>query len=179
MRTFFIFFSIAILGIFFSYFIGAYNAYFYPMKYSKEIEFFSEKYDVGGAIIASVANVESNFDENAVSNKGAIGIMQLIPSTAEWIAGKIGKDYDEEKLKNAEYNLELGSFYLSYLINYFQDERVGICAYNAGQGNVSNWLKDEKYSKDGKTLYKIPFEETNNYLKKVLNNYNYYKNKYK
>ena len=75
--------------------------------------------------------------------------------------------------------MSLGAYYLSFLIDYFQDERLGICAYNAGQGNVSSWLADERYSEDGKTLKEIPFEETRIYLQKVLNNYNYYKNKYK
>ena len=105
--------------------------------------------------------------------------MQIMPSTAKWIAQKIGEDYSEEKLLNGEYNLKIGSWYLSYLIDYFNDEKLGICAYNAGQGNVSMWLKNEEYSQDGKTLKKIPFEETKNYLNKVYKNYKYYKNRYK
>ena len=134
---------------------------------------------MNSALVASVANVESNFNQEAISNKGAVGIMQLMPSTAEWLAGKIGEDYDSQSLLNGEYNIKLGCYYLSYLIQYFGNEKVGLCAYNAGQGNVSSWLKNEKYSKDGKTLTKIPFEETKNYLNKVYKNYNYYKNRYK
>lgn len=178
-KTFFVFISVVILALIFSYFIGAYYNYFFPMKYQKEISALAVKYDVGGGIIASVANVESNFEENAISNKGAVGIMQLMPSTAKWIAGKIKVDFSDDKLMQAEYSLELGSFYLAYLIDYFGDEKLGICAYNAGQGNVSNWLSDKRYSQDGKTLTEIPFQETRIYLQKVLYNYNYYKNKYK
>ena len=149
------------------------------MSYSGEIRAVAEKYNVAPAIIAAVANVESGFNESAVSNKGAVGIMQIMPSTAKWLAAKAGVEYSEEGLKSAEYNLNLGSFYLSFLIKMFGDEKVAICAYNAGQGNVSTWLADERYSADGRTLTEIPFEETKNYLVKVLNNYNYYKNKYK
>ncbi|MBQ8792148.1 MAG: lytic transglycosylase domain-containing protein [Clostridia bacterium] len=149
------------------------------MKYKEEIEQLSEKYAVDGAIVASVANVESGFNEDAVSNKGAVGIMQLMPSTAQWLASKINIEYSQEKLLDGAYNIELGAYYLSFLIDYFQDERVGICAYNAGQGNVASWLNNKEYSSDGKTLSYIPFEETRNYLAKVLNQYNYYKNKYK
>lgn len=171
--------AVAICAIILSYCMGAYYNYCYPMKYKAEITSLSKQYNVSPAIVASVANVESGFNQAAVSNKGAIGIMQLMPSTAKWLAEKAGVEYSEEGLKNAEYNLTLGSFYLSFLIKMFGDEKVAICAYNAGQGNVSTWLSDERYSKDRKTLIEIPFEETKNYLFKVLNNYNYYKNKYK
>ena len=105
--------------------------------------------------------------------------MQLMPSTAEWLAGKVGEEYSDERLYEPEFNIKLGSYYLSYLIKYFGDRKLAICAYNAGQGNVSNWLEDKRYSTDGKTLDNIPFEETKNYLNKVYKNYRYYKNKYK
>ena len=72
----------------------------------------------------------------------------------------------------------MGSYYLSYLIKYFKDEKLGLCAYNAGLGVVKEWLKDERFSKDG-VLEKIPYEETSNYYNRILKNYKYYKNKYK
>ena len=178
-KIFFIGISAVIIAIILSYFCGAYYAYFYPMKYEKEIVLLADKYGVSGGLIASIANVESNFNSNAVSNRGAVGVMQLMPSTARWIAEKNGIEFSSEKLKEADYNLNLGSYYLAFLIDYFEDERLGICAYNAGQGNVTSWLADDKYSADGKSLTKIPFEETRIYLQKVLHNYNYYKNKYK
>lgn len=161
------------------YSIGCFYAYFYPMKYYEEIVGVSQKYDIDGALVASIANVESNFKNDAKSNKGAIGIMQIMPSTAEWIASKLNKEYAEEMLYEPSYNIELGAYYLSYLIDSFEDEKLVICAYNAGQGNVSNWLANKEYSSDGKSLNKIPFKETENYLNKVTKNYRYYKNKYK
>lgn len=179
MKTFFSIASLSICAVILTFLIGSFNAYFYPMKYSEHINQLSSEFNIDGAIIASVANVESNFDENALSNKGAIGIMQLMPSTAKWLAEKLNTGFSEDKLYDGEYNLMLGSYYLSYLIDYFQDEKLGICAYNAGQGNVSSWLKNEEYSKDGQSLDVIPFEETRNYCNKVFKNYNYYKNRYK
>ena len=149
------------------------------MDYKTEIEEISKEYSLDGALIASVINVESGFNEKAISNKGAVGIMQVMPSTAKWIAQRNKIDYDEKMLCNPSYNIQIGSIYLSYLINYFNDEKLGICAYNAGQGNVSNWLKTGEYSKDGKTLEVIPFKETRDYLAKVNKNYYYYKNRYK
>lgn len=178
MKTFFVLCSLAISGVMIFFGIGAYYANFYPMKYRSQIEYCGDKYQVDSALIASVINVESNFKEDVISNKGAIGIMQLMPSTAKWLAEKTGQEYNDEKLLDVEYSIDLGSFYLSFLIEYFDDEKLGICAYNAGQGNVSAWLKDDRYSSDGRTLKNIPFPETRQYLKRVLNNYNYYKNKY-
>ena len=180
--------SFKIISIIFSLFVvivltvfclGAYYAYFYPVEYKQEIETLAEEYNIDGAILASIANVESNYKENAVSNKGAVGIMQLMPSTAKWLAEKLKIEYDESKLMEGEYSLRLGAFYISLLMHQFEDEKTGICAYNAGQGNVASWLANKEYSVDGKTLDYIPFEETRNYLAKVLNSYNYYKNKYK
>lgn len=178
MRTFFVILSLAICSVILTFFVGCFYAYNYPMKYKDEINMYSTQYDINGAIVASVVNVESNFREEVKSNKGAVGLMQLMPSTAEWIANKIGEEYSEEKLKEADYNLKLGSYYLSYLINYFDDMKIGVCAYNAGLGNVSSWLKDKQFSSDGKSLDNIPFKETKNYLNKVLKSYNYYKNRY-
>ena len=149
------------------------------MKYSEEIRQVSQQCGVDSALLASVANVESGFRSDAVSSKGAVGIMQIMPSTAKWVAQKYKKDFSEEKLKDEEFNIMLGGYYLSYLIDYFGDTKLGICAYNAGQGNVAKWLNDKDYSLDRKKLDKIPFEETRNYLNKVNKNYYYYKNRYK
>ena len=178
MKTFFSILSLSIFAIILSYLLGCFYAYAYPMSFKKEIQVCADDFSVSGALIASVANVESNFNEAALSNKGAIGIMQLMPSTAEWIAGKLGIDYSENLLYEGDYNIRLGSFYLSYLIKFFKDEKLGLCAYNAGLGVVKTWLTDERYSKNGK-LEKIPYEETSNYYNRILKNYKYYKNKYK
>lgn len=162
-----------------TYGIGCFYAYFYPIKYKEEIIVFAEENEIDGALIASLVNVESGYKEKAKSNKGAVGLMQLMPTTAEWLAGKMNLEYSEEKLLDAEYNLRIGSYYLAYLIKYFENEKLGICAYNAGQGNVQAWLKDVKLSPDGKTLKVIPYKETENYLNRVLKNYHYYKIRYK
>lgn len=149
------------------------------MSYSHEIKQTALKCQIDGALIASVANVESGFKSESLSNKGAVGIMQLMPETAKWIADKNHIEYDENELMNAEYNIMLGGYYLSYLLNYFGDVQLGICAYNAGLGNVNKWLNNKECSEDGKTLIKIPFKETREYLSKVNKNYYYYKNRYK
>lgn len=179
MKTFFACLSLTICAVILSYSIGCFFAYFYPIKYQDEIKFYSKKYNLNSALIASVINVESGYDEEIISNKGAIGLMQLMPSTAEWVANRNGIYYNEDKLFEVSYNLNLGCYYLSYLIDYFNSEENGVCAYNAGLGNVQNWLKNKEYSQDGKKLKIIPFNETKDYLNKVYKNYHYYKNRYK
>ncbi len=179
MRTFFVTFSLLICAVILTYVLGCFYSYFYPLKYQDEISVVSAKYDVDKALIASVINVESGYNENAISQKGARGLMQIMPSTAEWLSNKLGKEYSDEKLLQADYNIELGGYYISYLIDKYQNVEVGLCAYNAGPQNVNNWLNNNEYSSDGKTLNKIPFKETRDYINKVNKNYYYYKNRFK
>ncbi len=179
MKTIYSVIILSVVAIFLSYSVGAFHAYFYPMKFKDEIIYYGGQYGVNPAILASVANVESGFNENAVSNKGAVGLMQLMPSTAQWVASKMGENYDQNLLFQGEYNIKIASYYLAYLFSQFGDTKTALCAYNAGQGNVKNWLKNNDYSTDGITLKKIPFEETRNYIVKVEKNYRYYKNRYK
>lgn len=174
----FLLLSLAVLAVVLAFFLHCFYSYFYPMSYSEEIKALGNEYNIESALIASVANAESGFDEKAVSSKGAMGVMQLMPSTAEWLSGKLGLDYSEEKLLQGDYSLTLGAYYLSYLINIFENRELALCAYNAGPSNVREWLEDKECSSDGKTLDKIPFAETESYLNKVMKNYNYYSKKY-
>ena len=179
MKTVYSIVFLAVASVVLSFSIGAFYAYFYPMKYKEEIIAYGSNYGIDAGLIASVANVESGFNESSISNKGAIGVMQLMPSTAQWIAEKLKEDFSEELLFNGEYNIKLGTYYLSYLLLQFGNVETALCAYNAGPGNVKNWLKDSEYSSDGERITKIPFEETRNYLNRVLKNYNYYGKRYK
>lgn len=149
---------------------------FYPMKYENHIIKYSEKYDLNPCLIAAVIRAESNFNEKAVSNRGAYGLMQIMPDTASWIAGKMElKDFKVEKLYDAEINVSMGCWYINNLSSEFNgDVDLVLAAYNGGRGNVQKWLKIREYSEDGKKLHNIPFEETDKYVKKVKTNYNIY-----
>lgn len=171
--------SLLIVSIVLSYSLGCFYAFFYPVKYYDEIKAYSSKYNIDPTLVASMINVESSYNENAISSKGARGLMQLMPTTAKWVSEKIGENYEDDYLFQNDYNIKIGCYYLSYLFEQFDgDKDLVVCAYNAGQGNVKNWLKNEEYSSDGKTLKKIPFSETKNYLIKVNKNYHYYKYRY-
>lgn len=137
----------------------------YPVKYKTEVVKASEEFGLDKFLIFSMIKTESGFNEKAVSDKGAIGLMQITEKTGEYIAEKLGAtDYD---LKNAEDNIYFGCYYVKYLITRFKDLNVALCAYNAGEGNVSLWLLDERYSLDGETLKDVPFKETKEYVDRV------------
>lgn len=154
------------------------RAYNYPLNYQSIIIENANKYDVDSELIASIINVESHFSSDVVSNKGAVGLMQILPTTAEWVDKKIGIDLEKNNLFEPSVNIEIGTYYLSYLFKIFDSADNVICAYNAGLGNVQKWLTNKKYSPDGKKLTNIPFEETSNYLAKVKKCLKVYANKF-
>lgn len=118
------------------------------------------------ALAYAVMKAESNFEESAVSSAGAVGLMQLLPSTAQFIAERSGIPFLPEHLFDGEYNTRLGCAYLAYLLERFEEE-TALAAYNAGEGTVQGWLSDPHCSEDGRTLIRIPYAETRRYLKKI------------
>lgn len=154
-----------------------------PDQYVEFIEKYSKEYGVSEEMIYAVIKTESGFDSSAVSNKGAVGLMQMMPSTFEWLTADILREnLDRGMLYDPETNIKYGTYYLSRLYNRFGDWDTAIAAYNGGEGNISEWLDDTKYSADGKKLdiEKIPdeFSETENYVKKVNRAMNKYKELY-
>lgn len=143
--------------------------YVFPYKYASAVNTYSKEYNLDPLFVLSVIKAESKFNPEAKSNKDAIGLMQITPSTGNWIAGQMGKkDFKTEDLYNENVNIEMGCWYLNNLSKEFNGNReLVISAYNAGRGNVNKWLKNEEYSKDGKNIHIIPFKETKNYVDKI------------
>ena len=135
-------------------------------NYAAQIKNYSAAHDLSPALVAALIKAESGFDKNAKSDKGAVGLMQLMPETAEFIADKVGYK-GKIDLKSPDCNICLGTEYLAYLSEKFENETTLLCAYNAGEGRVGLWLCDEKYSSDGVTLCFIPFAETRKYVERV------------
>ena len=143
-----------------------------PEEYAGFVEKYAQEYSVSEELVWAVIKTESGFDSSAVSNKGAIGLMQMMPSTFEWLTNDILRDHHNAgMLYDPETNIKYGTYYLSRLYSRFGDWDTAIAAYNGGEGNVSEWLADSRYSDDGKKLKieNIPdeFSETENYVKKV------------
>ena len=150
----------------------------YPLKYEELITKYSEEYNIDKALVASVIYAESKFDANAQSSKGALGLMQIMPNTAQEIASNLRENYDKEKLIEPETNIKYGCYYLSRLINKFENIDTALCGYNAGMGVVGKWLQDDRYSQDGISLKEIPYEETKKYVEKIKKVYDYYESKF-
>lgn len=181
------FIIIAFLSIFavciasFAYY-GGYTYFMknmYPLKYNDYVTKASYEYNVEPGLIYGIIRTESGFNEEAESRVGAIGLMQIMPDTFEWLQTHIGDNYiNMDDLSDPETNIMYGTYFISYLLNKYGSEREAICAYNAGMGNVDKWLKNENYSTDGKTLYYIPYTESRKYVQKVMTNRNIYNKLY-
>lgn len=138
----------------------------FPMEYGAFIEEYAEEYGLSKHLVSGVIYAESGFNNKAHSGL-ARGLMQLTDETADWVAEKMGIEYEYDMAEEPEINIKMGCYYLSYLIEKYQNTETALAAYNGGMGNVSKWLADERYSPDGKTLLKIPYGETERYVKRV------------
>ena len=140
----------------------------YPRDYSRYVEKAAEEYELEPSLIYAVIRTESGFNPDAESGAGACGIMQVMPSSFEWlqqIRDCEGR-YTEEDLFNPEICIDYGSYLLRYFLDFYGTETSAVAAYNAGFV-VSDWLADPSYSTDGVTLSDIPYPETKEYVNRV------------
>ena len=151
----------------------------YPMTYAPEIRAAAQEFSLDPAYVASVVLAESSFDAEAVSSAGAIGLMQIMPATGEWIAGKLDDVFDVQRLYEPSVNLRYGCWYLRFLLDrYDGDMRTASTAYHQGQGRVDDWLQDPQYSQDGRTLTAISSAVTDTYVNRIMESYEHYKELY-
>lgn len=157
--------------------IGVVVTTLYPIGYKDIINKYSKEYNVDPFLVAAIINVESKYDKDAISNKDARGLMQIMPGTGEWAAEVLQiENYNLRLLLEPETNIKFGAWYISQLKKEFNNNMdLVYAAYNAGSGNVGKWLQDKAYSNDGKNLEDIPFNQTKEYVEKVNLNYNIYK----
>ena len=142
----------------------------YPKKYSDYVELYAEKYDIPPHVIYAVIKTESGFDSAAVSSKGAVGLMQFMPETFDWLTNEMLFEHLADGMRyDPETSVRYGAFLLSHLYKRYGDWSVVFAAYNAGIGTVDKWLEDPGYSDGEGELTSIPYKETRNYVKKVTN----------
>lgn len=136
------------------------------------VEKYSAENKLDEALVLSIIKVESNFNPKAKSGKGAVGLMQLMPETAQEIANrlKLNKKISEDDLYDPETNIMLGTRYYKYLVNVFKSESLAILAYNGGMGNVSKWLGEGTINEDESSYSNIPYNEPKTYLNRVEDN---------
>lgn len=147
----------------------------YPEKYKYYVEKYAEEYKIEKELIYAIIKAESNFRETIISSKDAIGLMQLLESTANDVAKGMDLEITKEKLLNPDININLGTKYIASLIEKYENTELALAAYNAGRGNVDKWIEEGIIKADGTDVENIPYKETNNYIRKVMRNYKIYK----
>ncbi len=162
-----------------AYGIIAYQTSRTQINYQEEITKYADVHNIDPLLAASIVKVESGYDNDAKSKQGALGLMQLLDETARHSAEVIGEDYYPEKLHDIDYNLNLGIAYYDYLYRYYNNDKLALAAYNGGVGNVDKWIEEGILDKNDPDISNIPFEETRQYVTKVMANYAVYKTFYK
>ena len=151
----------------------------YPMEYTDLIRSRAVAEGLEPAYVAAVILAESSYNPQAVSSVNAQGLMQIMPETGEWIAGKFDETYVDGCLFDPETNIRYGCWYLGYLLRrYDGDKTCSTAAYHSGQGTVDGWLKNPEYSSDGRTLNIIGGPRANTYVGRVLEYYEKYSQLY-
>jgi soluble lytic murein transglycosylase len=144
----------------------------YPFPYFQEIEKWSISRQLNPLLVTALMRQESRFQAKIKSPVGATGLMQVMPSTAAWIAPQMNADIKKINLENANDNIMLGTWYLDYTHRqYSNNSMLAIASYNAGPGNVAKWLQTIPKKDPDEFVEEIPFDETKNYVRQVFGNY--------
>jgi soluble lytic murein transglycosylase len=153
---------------------------FYPLPYGDIVAREAAVYHLDPLLVAAIIKAESNFRSDAVSIKGARGLMQIMPDTGQWIASQIGVDnYRVEMLTQPAINIKFGCWYIANLYKEFNgDQVIVLAAYNGGRGNVRQWIAAKRWPGTQASLEQIPYGETKDYVARVLINHKRYRNLY-
>ena len=175
--------AILIIVVFLGIFKNKILKIIYPKTYKEIVSVYSEKYNVEENLVFALIKAESNFNSEAVSHRDAIGVMQIMEETAKDVANKNSIKIDNENIKQEllkiDNNINIGTKYLSTLLEKYKNKEIAVAAYNAGIGTVDGWIQKEIIKSDGSDIENIPYKETNNYVRKILRNYKLYEELYK
>jgi soluble lytic murein transglycosylase len=139
---------------------------YHPLRYESVIAEAAGRHNLDPYLVAAIINAESGFDRTEVSHAGAVGLMQLMPLTAQEVAAAEGmtERIDVERLKDADVNIAIGTRHFADLLGKYGDTETALAAYNAGSGNVDRWIAEGQSS----TLTAAGFPETRAYVDHVL-----------
>ncbi len=154
---------------------------FYPVDYYENIQNQASKYNLSPELVLAVVRTESNFKKDVVSSAGAVGLMQVMPKTFNWLQKKKSGtiEFAEDSLYTPDTNIEYGCYYLWLLLQHYKNNEIlAICAYNAGIGTVDAWIKNkDKIIIQGENI-SLPYGETKHYVKNILISKKIYKSIY-
>jgi soluble lytic murein transglycosylase len=157
----------------------AVNEFTLPLSDSDVIRQQAADKHLDPALIAAVIYAETKFDART-SAAGAVGLMQILPQTAEFLAHRSGATtFTISDLSTPEVNIAYGSYYLRFLLDHYGGSKVlALAAYNGGEANVDRWVADARAHGHGLTIGEIPFAETQAYVRKVLDAERRYRHAY-
>ncbi len=141
------------------------HTWWYRVEYRELITRYAHINELPPELVAAVIYTESRFTPDAESPRGAVGLMQLMPDTAAWVAEQQGTQVHD--LRDPEENIRLGTWYLRYLRTRFTSPEMALAAYNAGHGHVEDWLEAAQAANVSLSVEAIPFPETREFVKSV------------
>lgn len=144
--------------------------YIYPFPYQGLVYQYALENNLDPFLVAAVIRTESKFRPGARSPKGAMGLMQMMPDTAKWVAEQNEiHSFTLEQLEQPDVSIKMGTWYLSSLQQEFKhNELLMLSAYNGGRGNVKQWMRQYGWNMQFTDIQQIPFKETREYAVKVL-----------
>lgn len=151
-----------------------------PLPYRPLLVAAADRASLSPYLVAAVVRVESKGDPRAISRRGAVGLMQLMPDTARWAAVRMGKPSPTHRdLVSPQFSLDVGSWYLAYLLKqYGNDPVLALAAYNAGQGTVGHWLATGAWDGSLAQVNRVPYPETREFVRLVISGYRAYQTLY-
>lgn len=159
-----------------AFFFVSYIKIAFPIAYNNEITCACLEFGVDESLVRAIINVESGYDELAISRVGAKGLMQIMPETAKYIAHQMKiKDFEEKMLFDSKINIRMGTFYLRYLFDKYNDLNLVLFAYNAGEGRLNEYLENKTVL----SVENIEIVETRNYIQRVTRQLDIYERLYK
>jgi soluble lytic murein transglycosylase len=147
----------------------------FPLPYEANLRSAAARNQVDPMLVAGLIRQESAFESKAMSHAGAIGLMQVEPTTALKVAHQLKVRYARTRLTDPGYNLQLGSRYLANLIQSFGTPEAALAAYNAGEDHVMQWTAGQNYLETAEFVESIPFTETREYVQIVIRNSEVYR----
>ncbi len=156
--------------------LGKLRRWLYPQHYDKFVTKYSKQYNVDKALIFAMILEESRYRRDAISWAGAIGLMQIMPSTGRELARQLKiRRFRSSMLKDPEINIRMGTKYIGYLNTLFDNNPLLVSgAYNGGPGRMKRWLESKQIKDIDEFVEKITIRETRLHIKKVINSYDNY-----
>ena len=150
----------------------------FPLEYWPLIKKYSDAHSLDPYLMTALVAQESTFTADVRSSADAVGLMQLIPSTARRYAARLGIGYSSRILTQPETNIRLGMRYFKDLMNRFGAAHYALASYNAGERRIAQWIAERPGFDQDEFIDDIPFPETQNYVKRILGTANDYRRLY-